>query len=77
MMTPTQVLAVAALGGLAAIAGLVLFVALAVGLYTAIDRLIERAEDRRAERAHHRRQHDLTICQAIDALPTTDHPTDD
>lgn len=72
-MTPTQVFTVAALGGLAALVGLVLVVALAVGLYLLVARLMDAAEEHQEQR---RRRRDSDICQAILALPTTDHPTE-
>ena len=74
-MTPVQVLAVAALGGITGLLGAVLFVALALGLYQVIDRVIELRDDHRARRTLKRqRRADLAACHAIDALPTTDHP---
>jgi hypothetical protein len=76
-MTPFQVLAVAALGGLAALVGLVLVTALALGLYQVIDRVIDLRDTHRARRALRRQQRaDLAACHAIDALPTH-QPTDD
>ncbi|MEU9654419.1 hypothetical protein AB0E00_36760 [Streptomyces sp. NPDC048110] len=72
-MTPTQVFTVGALGGLAALVGLVLFVTLAVGLYLLVARLIDAAEEHQEQR---RRRRDSDTCQAILALPTTDHPTE-
>ncbi|MFF8034894.1 hypothetical protein [Streptomyces sp. NPDC016626] len=75
MMTPPQVLAVAALGGLAAIIISALFIALALGLYTIIDRIVDLREDHRVRRAHKRQQRaDLATCQAISSLPTAHHP---
>lgn len=76
-MTPHQVAAVAALGGLAALLGLVLVIALALGVYQLLDRLVEAHS---AWRAHKRQQQDeqqddLAVCQAIHDLPTR-HPTD-
>ena len=76
-MTPQQTLAVAAIGGLAALLGLALLVGLALGLYTLIARLIELYNARRGRREAELQppqQHDLEICQAIEALGTTNHP---
>ncbi|HET6636791.1 MAG TPA: hypothetical protein VFH77_17370 [Streptomyces sp.] len=61
-----QIFIIAVLGGLSAVAGLLLAVALAVGLYTAISRAME------ARQAYAERRRDLRACQAIDALGTTD-----
>ncbi|OSZ58683.1 hypothetical protein OQI_20470 [Streptomyces pharetrae CZA14] len=77
-MTPHQVFAVAALGGLAALVGLVLAAASAIGLYRITTRLIDLHEAHRERRAHEQQQRaDLAACQAIHALPTTDHPKED
>ena len=70
-MTPYQVLAVAALGGFAAILSLLLFVALALGLHRLVQRLVDAHDNLRERRralADYRRQ--------LDALPTTSHPKD-
>jgi len=85
-MTPNQVLAVSFLGGLAALISLVLAVALAIGIHTIIERVIDHAAAWRERRAHQREQRhrqdpeqpadDLTVCQAINALPTH-RPTGD
>lgn len=69
-MTPVQVVTVAALGGLASLICLVLVIALAVAIFTAVDRLTDIRETRRE------RRRDLTICRAIDALGTTTGPDD-
>lgn len=76
IMTPHQVLAVAAL------LGLVLFVAVAVALHHLVARLIDRYEDHRARRTPTDDEppaaaDDLDTCRAIDALGTTSHPADD
>jgi peptidoglycan/LPS O-acetylase OafA/YrhL len=77
-MTPHQTLIVAALGGLAALLGLVLIVALALGLYTLIARLIDLRDTLRERRAHARAQEaaaaELATLHAIDSLGTTNHP---
>ncbi|MFB7596927.1 hypothetical protein [Streptomyces sp. NPDC056160] len=65
-MTPHQVLAVAALGGFAAIVSLLVFAFLAVAVYAAVARLFEIREARREQ---HR---DLKTCRAIHALGTFD-----
>ncbi|MFG2515987.1 hypothetical protein [Streptomyces sp. NPDC048584] len=76
-MTPFQVLAVAALGGLAALVAVVLFIALALGLYQVIDRIIDLRAQHRARRALRRQQRaDLAACHAINSLPAR-QPTDD
>lgn len=70
-MTPYQVLAVAAIGGFAAILTLILFVALAVAVHHLIQRLVDAHDNLRERRralADYRRQ--------LDALPTTSHPKD-
>jgi len=73
-MTSQQTLVVAAIGGLFAAIALIVFVALAVGIYILSSRLAELREERREER----REEPLSLktCRAIDALGTTDHPTD-
>ncbi|MFF8980203.1 hypothetical protein ACF08A_25750 [Streptomyces cellulosae] len=87
IMTPHQVLAVAALGGLAALLGLVLIVGVACGVFHLVSRLVDQVEDRRARRTAGVRPEpapggppaadDLATCRAIDALGTTHHPADD
>ncbi|MFI7137214.1 hypothetical protein ACIBQ5_05425 [Streptomyces massasporeus] len=77
-MTPHQTLIVAAIGGLAALLGLILVVALALGLYTLIARLIDLHNALLERRAHARAQAaaaaELATLHAIDALGTTTHP---
>ncbi|MGW1039348.1 hypothetical protein [Streptomyces sp. NPDC002547] len=71
-MTPTQVFTVAAIGGITSIAALLGFIALAVGAYAAIARIIDARDAYRAKRdvlAEARRQ--------LDAMPTAHHPTED
>ncbi|MEV6614248.1 hypothetical protein AB0N31_10570 [Streptomyces sp. NPDC051051] len=68
-MTPNQVFAVAMLGGLAAVIGLVAVAALAAGLYTAVDRLLDKQQQRREEQQH---REAIAVCRAIEALPTHD-----
>lgn len=68
-MTPLQVFTIAALGGLAALAGIVLMIALALGLFALIARIYDAHTaytERRRTLAEARRQ--------LDALPTTHHP---
>lgn len=87
IMTPQQVLAVAALGGLAAVLGLVLFAATAVGVFRLVTYLVDRYEDHRARRtdnppaaagrASASTHDDLATCRAIDALGTASHPAED
>ncbi|MFD5468867.1 hypothetical protein [Streptomyces sp. NPDC127105] len=74
-MSPEQVFLVGAIGGIAGTVGLALFVGLALALHAAAARLHEALEDRKARRlaAHE----DLATCQAIGALPTTNHPKED
>ncbi|WP_262059720.1 hypothetical protein [Streptomyces sp. STR69] len=67
-MTSGQTLVVAALGGLFAVIALIVFIALAVGVYMLSSRLTELREQRREERQN------LKTCRAIDALGTTNHP---
>lgn len=70
-MTPNQTLAVAAIGGLAALLGLGLFTALGIGVYLTAQHVIHAHEERRERRrtlADYRRQ--------LDNLPTTTHPRD-
>ncbi|MFC8438049.1 hypothetical protein ACFUJT_07605 [Streptomyces griseoincarnatus] len=82
IMTPHQVAAVAALGGLATAIGLILFVALALGLHAILSRLVDACDAYRTRRAYQRDQQQqrrslgvFTDAQrAIDSLPTTDHP---
>lgn len=64
-MTPHQTLTVAAIGGLTALLGLALFTGLAIGLYHAVQHVIDAQEEHRA------RRHDLATCKAIDALGPT------
>ncbi|MEU2992567.1 hypothetical protein ABZ772_19765 [Streptomyces griseoincarnatus] len=74
-MTPHQVFVIATLGGITGIVGAFLFVALALGIYQIIDRVIEAHNAWQTRRAHTRQQQaDLAACQAIHDLPTTDHP---
>ncbi|MFF8406958.1 hypothetical protein ACF06P_35695 [Streptomyces sp. NPDC015684] len=63
-MTPTQIYLLGVLGGLSAVVGLLVFMGLAVALYTAVSRLINLNEARRV------RRRDLAACRAIDALGT-------
>jgi hypothetical protein len=67
-MSPGQVLAIAALGGLCAAIALIICVALAVGIYILSSHLAELHEQRREERQN------LKACRAIDELGTTNHP---
>lgn len=68
-MTPSQVLTVAALGGLAALLGLILFIAASLGLVAGITRLVD------AHEAHRQRRRTLAdYRRELDALPTTNHP---
>lgn len=69
-MTPHQTLAIAAIGGLAALLGLAVFTALAISLYRATQHVIDAHDERR----DHRRTVDAYRRQ-LDALPTT-NPTD-
>ncbi|MEV6124890.1 hypothetical protein AB0M23_31020 [Streptomyces sp. NPDC052077] len=69
MMTPYQVLAVSALGGLAAVLGLAVTVALALGIHAVATRTIDTLAARRQARAAAR---DLAACRAIAALPTAE-----
>ncbi|MET9122956.1 hypothetical protein [Streptomyces sp. NPDC004528] len=69
-MTLRQVYIVGALGGLSAVVALVLFAALAVGLYCATQRLIDLHDE------HKVRRQDLNACRAIARLGTTNHPKD-
>ncbi|MEU3346390.1 hypothetical protein ABZ723_15670 [Streptomyces sp. NPDC006700] len=74
-MSPEQVFLVAAIGGITGAFGLAAFVGLALALHAAFTRLHEALEDRKARRRAAR--DDLAICQAIHALPTTSHPTEE
>jgi hypothetical protein len=65
-VTPAQVFTVAALGGLAGVLGLALFLVLALIVFAIVSRLVE-ARDARRER-----RRDLKTCRAIDALGTAD-----
>lgn len=70
-MTPHQVLAVAAIGGLSAILGLIVFVALVLGVHRLVQRLVyahDNLRERRRALADCRRQ--------LDALPTANHSED-
>lgn len=62
-MTPHQTFAVAAIGGFAALLGLVLLVAVALGLHRLVEVLVDAHEQHRA------RRQDLATCHAIDDLP--------
>ncbi|MFF7899984.1 hypothetical protein ACFZCV_14485 [Streptomyces sp. NPDC007920] len=74
-MSPEQVLLVAAIGGITGAFGLAAFVGLALALHAAFTRLHEALEDRTTRRLAARE--DLATCQAIGALPTTHHPTEE
>lgn len=77
-MTPAQTLTVAAIGGLTALLGLVLLVALALALYALVARIFELRDAYHERRAHAReRAAELATLHAIDALGTTTHPTED
>jgi hypothetical protein len=69
-MTPHQTFAVAALGGFAAVFSLAVFAGLAIGLHAAFRRLLA------AHEARQERRRLLATCNAINALPTTNHPKD-
>ncbi|MFK0155392.1 hypothetical protein ACIQVK_25365 [Streptomyces sp. NPDC090493] len=62
-MTPTQALAVGAIGGIASSASLALVVVLALLASDVPENIRARREQRRARRK------DLASCRAIDALP--------
>lgn len=66
-MTSGQILVIAAIGGLFTALALILFVALAVGIYIFSSRIAELCEQRREERQN------LKTCRAIEALGTTNH----
>ncbi|MFJ2303786.1 MULTISPECIES: hypothetical protein [unclassified Streptomyces] len=74
-MSPEQVFLVAAIGGIAGTVGLAAFVGLALAVYAAVTRFHEALEGRKARRRAARE--DLATCQAIHALPTTHHPTEE
>lgn len=74
-MSPYQVAAVAAIGGIAALLGLVAFVATGLGVYKTIDHVIDVHDQCRARRRARRLV--LDTCEAIHALPTISHPTED
>ncbi|QIJ62584.1 hypothetical protein [Streptomyces sp. JB150] len=69
-MTPNQVFAVAAIGGFAAVIGLLFTIALAVGVHAAFQRLVTALDESR------QRRRDLSACRAIEALGTTTEPQD-
>ncbi|MFM9653661.1 hypothetical protein ACKI1S_47325, partial [Streptomyces galilaeus] len=69
---PHQVFAVAMLGGLGALLGLIATAALGMGLYTAIDRLFEWRKRRCDQRQQRELLTALDTCRAIDALPAHD-----
>jgi hypothetical protein len=60
-----DVLAIAAIGGLAALLGLIALTAIAAGLYILVRRAVT------AHEAHQERRQVLKACRAIDALGTT------
>lgn len=71
-MTPSQVLSIAFLGGLAALLGTLLVIVAAVAVFAAVTRVVDAHtayRERRQILADHRR--------ALDALPTTTHPKED
>lgn len=74
-MSPHQVFLVAALGGIAGAVGLALFVSLALAIYAAVARILDALEDRKTRRRVRRAF--PAAYKAIDALPTTNHPTED
>lgn len=73
-MTPHQVLAVAAIGGLAAILGLIVFVALVLGVHRLVQRLVDAHDELRERRERRRALADYR--RQLDALPTASHPKD-
>ncbi|MEU9972326.1 hypothetical protein [Streptomyces sp. NPDC051014] len=76
-MSPLQVLALGALGGISGVIGLGLFIALVVYAFEAVDhaRRIPEALRARRERLQARRA-DYDACRAIDALPPIQRPGD-
>ncbi|MFF3848002.1 hypothetical protein [Streptomyces sp. NPDC002328] len=71
-MTQNQVLAVAAIGGLAAVLSLIAIVGLALTVHAAAARIVDLREARRERRrAARQTAADLATCQAITALGTT------
>ncbi|QQM44989.1 hypothetical protein [Streptomyces liliifuscus] len=64
-----DVLAIGAIGGLAALVGLIVFVAVGLGVYAIVRRAVT------AHEAYQQRRQLLRTCRAIDALGTskTDH----
>ncbi|GGZ80393.1 hypothetical protein ACFOOM_07690 [Streptomyces echinoruber] len=68
-MTPLQTFTVAALGGLAALLGLVLTIALVVGIYLLASRIYEAIEDLRLRREQQREL--AAWSRQLEQLPTT------
>lgn len=68
-MTSEQAIILGAAGGLTVLIGLIVFIGIALGLYLACSKLSDALDARRE------RRRDLTECRAIDALGTTNHPT--
>ncbi|MGW1961753.1 hypothetical protein ACWCPD_15925 [Streptomyces sp. NPDC001935] len=80
-LTTTQVLLVGFMGGAGLALCLLLAIAVGIGLTTAYSRILDRLEARRARRparieARRIRREDRKTCRAIEALGTTEHPTD-
>lgn len=68
-LTPRDVIAISFLGAMFALLGLIVLAATAAGIYAATHRLIDHLEVRRT------RRRDLAACRAINALGTTNEPT--
>lgn len=63
-----EIFIIAAVGGLAAALGLILFAALSVAVYATVARAVT------AHEAYCERRRHLATCRAIDALGTTNEP---
>ncbi|MFF3884095.1 hypothetical protein [Streptomyces sp. NPDC001914] len=80
-LTTRQILLVGAMGGAGLAVGLALVFAVVFGTATAYSRLLDRLAAWRTRRparieARRTRREDRKTCRAIEALGTTDHPTD-
>lgn len=69
-MNQQEIFLIAFAGGISAVLGLLTSAALALAVYAAVARIVTASEARRERRRH------LKTCRAINALGTTDHPTD-
>lgn len=73
-MTPRQVLIVSALGGLFVVIALIVVVAVAIGLYMAVSRVLDARRALTEWRRRRQRLQDLETCWVLESLDTVNHP---